>query len=138
MKWHHRLSRAYWLAIRVKRYPGCARELSPGAIILDQLELAMGLLWPLALRGFLMHRVDELRYSVIAVAVDVDMATAERCVADAPGRSIWFGGSLSKRYNPDVTVPMLPPIYSSMNKWVVTPFNSLRIVPSLTWRDWRT
>lgn len=43
----------------------------------------MDLLWPLARRMFLMHRLDELSYEVIAITVDVDVATVERCVADA-------------------------------------------------------
>lgn len=38
---------------------------------------------PFARRVFLMHRVDELPYGLIAIAVDVDVATVERCVADA-------------------------------------------------------
>ena len=83
MKWHHRLSRAYWLWIRAKRYPQYARQLGSDPPILDQLDLAMDLLWPLARRVFLMHRVDELPYGVIAIAVDVEVATVERCVADA-------------------------------------------------------
>lgn len=83
MKWDHRLSRAYWLWIRAKRYPQYARRLGSDPPILDQLDLAMDLLWPLARRVFLMHRVDELPYGVIAIAVDVDVATVERCVADA-------------------------------------------------------
>ncbi|WP_269433272.1 sigma factor-like helix-turn-helix DNA-binding protein [Sphingopyxis sp. H093] len=45
--------------------------------------MAMDLLWPLARRMFLMHRLDELSYEVIAITVDVDVATVERCVADA-------------------------------------------------------
>ena len=83
MKWHHRLSRAWWLWIRAKRYPQYARRLGSDPPILDQLDLAMDLLWPLARRVFLMHRVDELPYGVIAIAVDVDVATVQRCVADA-------------------------------------------------------
>ena len=83
MKWDHRLSRAYWLWIRAKRYPQYARRLGSDPPILDQLDLAMDLLWPLARRVFLMHRVDELPYGVIAIAVGVDVATVERCVADA-------------------------------------------------------
>ena len=83
MKWHHRLSRAYWLWIRAKRYPQYARQLGSDPPIRDQLDLAMDLLWPLARRVFLMHRVDELPYGVIAIAVDVEVATVERCVADA-------------------------------------------------------
>ena len=43
----------------------------------------MDLLWTLARRMFLMHRLDELPYEVIAITVDVDVATVERCVADA-------------------------------------------------------
>ncbi len=83
MKWHHSLSRAYWLWIRVKRYPQYARRLGADPPVLDQLDLAMDLLWPFARRVFLMHRVDELPYGVIAIAVDVDVTTVERCVADA-------------------------------------------------------
>ena len=83
MKWDHRLSRAYWLRIRAKRYPQYARRLGSDPPILDQLDLAMDLLWPLARRVFLMHRVDELPYGVIAIAIDIDVATVERCVADA-------------------------------------------------------
>jgi DNA-directed RNA polymerase specialized sigma24 family protein len=83
MKLHHRLSRAYWLWIRAKRYPQYARRLGSDPPILDQLDLAMDLLWPFARRVFLMHRVDELPYGVIAIAVDVDVGTVERCVADA-------------------------------------------------------
>lgn len=83
MKWHHHLSRAYWLWIRAKRYPHYARRLGADPPVLDQLDLAMDLLWPFARRVFLMHRVDELPYGVIAIAVDVDVATVERCVADA-------------------------------------------------------
>lgn len=85
MKWHHRLSRAYWLRIRAKRYPQYARRLGADPPVLDQLYLAMDLLWPFARRVFLMHRVDELPYGVIALAVDVDVdvATVERCIADA-------------------------------------------------------
>ena len=83
MKWHHSLSRAYWLWIRVKRYPQYARRLGADPPVLDQLDLAMDLLWPFARRVFLMHRVDELPYGVIAIAVDVDVATVQRCVADA-------------------------------------------------------
>ena len=83
MKWHHRLLRAYWLWVRAKRYPQYARQLGSDPPILDQLDLAMDLLWPLARRVFLMHRVDELPYGVIAIAVDVEVATVERCVADA-------------------------------------------------------
>ena len=83
MKWDHRLSRAYWLWIRAKRYPQYVRRLGSDPPILDQLDLAMDLLWPLARRVFLMHRVDELPYGVIAIAVDVEVATVERCVADA-------------------------------------------------------
>lgn len=83
MKWHHRLSRAYWLWIRAKRYPQYARRLGADTSVLDQLDLAMVLLWPFARRVFLMHRVDDLPYGVIATAVDVDVATVERCIADA-------------------------------------------------------
>ena len=85
MKWDHRLSRAYWLWIRAKRYPQYVRRLGSDPPILDQLDLAMDLLWPLARRVFLMHRVDEWPYGVIAIAiaVDADVATVERCVADA-------------------------------------------------------
>ena len=83
MKWHHRLLRAYWLWVRAKRYPQYARQLGSDPPILDQLDLAMDLLWPLARRMFLMHRLDELSYEVIAITVDVDVATVERCVADA-------------------------------------------------------
>lgn len=83
MKWHHRLSRAYWLWIRAKRYPQYARRLGADPSVLDQLDLAMVLLWPFARRVFLMHRVDDLPYGVIATAVDVDVATVERCIADA-------------------------------------------------------
>ncbi|WP_331458532.1 MULTISPECIES: sigma-70 region 4 domain-containing protein [unclassified Sphingopyxis] len=60
-----------------------ARQLGSDPPILDQLDLAMDLLWPLARRMFLMHRLDELSYEVIAITVDVDVATVERCVADA-------------------------------------------------------
>ncbi|MDT7531131.1 hypothetical protein OVY29_20920 [Sphingopyxis sp. SE2] len=83
MKLRHHLSRAYWLRIRAKRYPLYARRLGSDPPVLEQLELAMDLLWPFARRVFLMHRVDELPYGVIAIAVDVDVATVERCVADA-------------------------------------------------------
>lgn len=83
MKWHHRLSRPYWLWIRAKRYPQYARRLGADPSVLDQLDLAMVLLWPFARRVFLMHRVDDLPYGVIATAVDVDVATVERCIADA-------------------------------------------------------
>ena len=40
-------------------------------------------MWPFARRVFLMHRVDDLSYGAIATAVDVDVATIERCIADA-------------------------------------------------------
>lgn len=60
-----------------------ARRLGSDPPVLEQLELAMDLLWPFARRVFLMHRVDELPYGVIAIAVDVDVATVERCIADA-------------------------------------------------------
>ena len=83
MKWHHHLSRTYWLRIRAKRYPQYARRLGADPPALDQLDLAMELLWPLARRVFLMHRVDELPYGVIATIADVDVATVERCIADA-------------------------------------------------------
>ena len=83
MKWHHHLSRAYWLWIRAKRYAQYARRLGADPSVLDQLDLAMVLLWPFARRVFLMHRVDDLPYGVIATAVDVDVATVERCIADA-------------------------------------------------------
>ena len=83
MKWHHSLSRAYWLWIRAKRYPQYARRLGSDPPVLDQLDLAMDLLWPFARRVFLMHRVDDLSYGAIATAVDVDVATIERCIADA-------------------------------------------------------
>lgn len=83
MKWHHRLSRAYWLWIRAKRYPQHARRLGADPSVLDQLDLAMVLLWPFARRVFLMHRIDDLPYGVIATAVDVDVATVELCIADA-------------------------------------------------------
>jgi len=83
MKWHHRLSRAYWLWTRAKRYPQYAQLLGSDPPILVQVDLAMDLLWPFARRVFLMHRADELPYDVIAIAVDVDVATVERCVADA-------------------------------------------------------
>ena len=83
MKWHHLLSRAYWLRIRAKRYPHYARRLGADPPVLDQLDLAMDLLWPFARRVFLMHRVDDLSYGAIATAVDVDVATIERCIADA-------------------------------------------------------
>ena len=83
MKLHHPLSRSYWLRIRAKRYPLYACRLGSDPTVLEQLDLAMDLLWPLARRVFLMHRVDELPYGVIAIAVDVDIATVERSVADA-------------------------------------------------------
>ena len=83
MKGHHRLSRAYWLWIRAKRYPRYARRLGSDPPILDQLDLAMDLLWPFARRVFLMHRVDELPYGAIAIVLDVDTAAVERCIADA-------------------------------------------------------
>ena len=50
MKWHHHLSRAYWLRIRAKRYPHYARRLGADPPVLDQLDLAMDLLWPFARR----------------------------------------------------------------------------------------
>ena len=83
MKWHHHLSRAFWLRIRAKRYPQYARRLGADPPVLDQLDLAMILLWPFARRVFLMHRVDDLPYEAIAKAVDVDVATVECCIADA-------------------------------------------------------
>ncbi|QUM74668.1 sigma factor-like helix-turn-helix DNA-binding protein [Sphingopyxis granuli] len=83
MKWHHHLSRAYWLRIRAKRYPHYARRLGFDPPVLDQLDLAMILLWPFARRVFLMHRVDDLPYEAIAKVVDVDVATVECCIADA-------------------------------------------------------
>ena len=83
MKWHHRLSRAYWLWIRAKRYPQYARRLGSDPPILDHLDLVIFLLCSFVWRVFRMHGVDELPYDVIAIAVDVDVATVERCVADA-------------------------------------------------------
>src|SRR3546814_13034305 len=82
MKWHHSLSRAYWLWIRVKRYPQYARRLGADPPVLDQLDLAMDLLWPFARRVFLMHRVEELLYGEIAIAVAVEVETVRRRVAD--------------------------------------------------------
>lgn len=83
MRWHHHLSRAYWLWIRAKRYPQYARRLGADPPVLDQLDLAMILLWPFARRVFLMHRVDDLPYEAIAKAVDADVATVKCCIADA-------------------------------------------------------
>lgn len=83
MRWHHRLARIYWLKIRVRQYPRCARSLGPDAEILAQLELAMDLLWPLARRVFLMHRVDDMPYGEIADCIGIDTRVVERCIADA-------------------------------------------------------
>ena len=83
MMWRHRIARAYWLHVRLGRYPQYARNLGPDAEIGDQLRLANQLVWPLARRVFLMHCVDDLSYAEIATRARVDIRTVERCIGDA-------------------------------------------------------
>src|SRR3546814_2504047 len=40
------------------------------------------MLWPLARRVFLMHRVDDLSYSEISEIVGIDVMTVEICIFD--------------------------------------------------------
>ncbi|MGL3823676.1 sigma factor-like helix-turn-helix DNA-binding protein [Sphingopyxis sp. R3-92] len=83
MRWHHRIARAYWLHVRLKRYPQYARKLGPDAEIGDQLRLANQLVWPLARSAFLLHCVDDLSYAEIATRAGVDTRTVELCIGDA-------------------------------------------------------
>ena len=83
MMWRHRIARAYWLHVRLRRYPLYARNLGPDAAIWYQLRLATQLVWPLARSVFLMHCVDELSYAEIATRAGVDIRTVELCIGDA-------------------------------------------------------
>lgn len=83
MMWRHRIARAYWLHVRLKRYPLYAGNLGPDAEIGEQLRLANDLVWPLARSVFLKHCVDDLSYAEIAARVGVDVRTVELCVGDA-------------------------------------------------------
>jgi len=83
MKWRHRIARAYWLHLRLKRYPLYARNLGPDAEIGEQLRLANQLVWPLARSVFLMHCVEDLSYPEIATRAGVDVRTVETCLGDA-------------------------------------------------------
>ena len=83
MRWRHRIARAYWLHVRLKRYPQYARNLGPDAEIGDQLRLANQLVWPLARSVFLMHCLDELTYGEIATRLGVDVRTVRLAYGDA-------------------------------------------------------
>lgn len=83
MRWRHRIARACWLHLRLKRYPIYVGKLGPDAEIGDQLRLAHQLVWPLARRVFLMHCIEELSYAEIAVRADVDTRTVARALSDA-------------------------------------------------------
>ncbi len=83
MKWRHSIARAYWLHLRLKRYPLYARNLGPDAEIGEQLRLANQLVWPLARSVFLMHCVEDLSYPEIATRAGVDVRTVETCLGDA-------------------------------------------------------
>ena len=83
MMWRHRIARAYWLHVRLRRYPLYARNLGPDAEIGDQLRLATQLVWPLARSVFLMQCVDDLSYAEIATRAGVDIRTVELCIGDA-------------------------------------------------------
>lgn len=83
MKLRHRVSRTLWARKFAARSRAAADRLDPDASELDKAELAIALLWPLARRVFLMHRVDDLPYTVIARQLHIDVATVELCIADA-------------------------------------------------------
>lgn len=83
MTWHHRVSRAYWLGFRLKRYPEYAQTLGSAPGIDQQLLLAMSLVWPLARRAFLLNCVHELPYTDIARCLGVDIRTVELGISDA-------------------------------------------------------
>lgn len=83
MMWRHRIARAYWLHVRLRRCPLYARQLRPDAEIGEQLRLANQLVWPLARSVFLMHCVDELSYVEIATRAGVDIRTVKLCLGDA-------------------------------------------------------
>jgi RNA polymerase sigma-70 factor (ECF subfamily) len=57
--------------------------LSDDASDLERAELAIAMLWPLARRVFLMHRVDDLSYREISAIVGIDELTVEICIFDA-------------------------------------------------------
>lgn len=83
MKLRHRISRACWARRWNARSRAAVDRLDDGASDLEKAELAVALLWPLAREVFLMHRVDELSYTVIAMQLRIDVATVELCIADA-------------------------------------------------------
>lgn len=83
MRWRHRVARAYWLHVRLKRYPIYVGKLGPDTEIGDQLRLAHQLVWPLARRVFLMHCIEDLSYAEIAVRTQVDTRTVARALSDA-------------------------------------------------------
>lgn len=83
MMWSHRITRAYWLRVRLKRYPAYARNLGDSPEIGEQLRLGIKLVWPLARSVFLMHCVDELAYGEIAARLRVDVRTVEVALGDA-------------------------------------------------------
>ena len=83
MKLRHRISRALWARRWNERSREAVDRLEVGASDLEKAELAVALLWPLAREVFLMHRVDELPYTVIAKQLRIDVATVELCIYDA-------------------------------------------------------
>ena len=83
MKLRHRISRALGAGRWNERPREAVDRLEVGASDLEKAELAVALLWPLAREVFLMHRVDELPYTVIAKQLRIDVATVELCIYDA-------------------------------------------------------
>src|SRR3546814_87518 len=83
MMWRHRIARAYWLHVRLRRYPLYARNLGPDAEIGDQLRIATELVWPLAGAVFLIHVFDGRCYAGIATRAGVEFSTVELCIGDA-------------------------------------------------------
>lgn len=83
MKLRHRISRGLWARRWEARSRASFGRLGAGASEVERAELALALLWPLALEVFLMHRFDELPYSEIAKRLRIDIRTVEICIFDA-------------------------------------------------------
>lgn len=83
MKLRHQLSRALWARRWNSRSRRAIDRLARDASELEKAELAIALLWPLAREVFLLHRVDDLSYTVIAKRLSIDVGTVELCIYDA-------------------------------------------------------
>lgn len=75
--------RKHWLAHWETRAWVAFDRLGEGASELERLETAMDLLWSLARRVFLMHRVDDMPFREISEHLGIDGRTIEICISDA-------------------------------------------------------